>query len=136
MLSLLAAITCLFGGCPPPPQLASGTWAVKVDLGEASCEGGLAITPDRKGAVHGAFTFCSMAGRISGTARSNELLLELWPSAEGAPRLKLRVLIDGDHLRGELDGAVIEGWRGEVPPAPEHKERGGSAEAEDDDGAA
>jgi hypothetical protein len=119
MVALVAALSCLAGGCQQEPEMAAGYWALHAQVGDDLCTGEMDIELGDEGEVMGVWTLCGdRAGKVTGQVRSNEVLLELELDGSSGPPLRLRAFLVGDRLSGELDEGEVEGWRGDPPLEP------------------
>jgi hypothetical protein len=122
MLWMLATLSCVFGGCEAPAEIAEGVWVIRVDLGETSCQGRLDLAPTLAGGLAGTLYLCDgHVGKVRGELHSNELVLDFVPQNFSGSSMTVRASLAGDYLSGAFDNGVVEGWRGEIPTAaPEH----------------
>ena len=131
MVPMLAALTCLFSSCESRPQLARGLWEVRIETATASCQGFLSLEVDDAGNVEGSMEACQgQSGYVTGTLRSNELVLQILPEGSQGRPLLVRVSVVGNYLSGAMDEGVVEGWRGEAPVGS--PDSGTSTESRDD----
>ncbi len=139
MTLVLAALTCLHGGCATRSEMAAGIWEVRVVLPDRTCEGQLQLQSDDAN-VRGTWSLCGRSGEVRGAVLSNELVLSLRQvgeaeegkepadEQEGEQPVTLRVSLNGDYFDGDVGDGSVEGWRGDAPQA-----RDGGGEADPDD---
>jgi len=123
MVALVAALTCLSGGCAPRAPGVDGRWSLVVRFPQVRCTGTMRVRTVQRGRVRGRFSICGdLRGTFSGRVRSNELVLRLEPYDDAAP-LPALLNVSGAYLSGALGEGKAEGWRGSPPGGSPRKRR-------------
>ncbi len=127
MISMLAILSCVFGGCEAPARLAAGIWTIRVQQGETACEGLLELQQAGAAEVKGDLYLCDgQFGVVTGVLHSNELVLDYVSQGSSGLRMTVRASLVGDYLSGDLADGQVEGWRGEPPQSQPARSSGGS----------